>query len=118
MKYVMEYIETNVGYFEVEAKNADDAVERFWKDVERWEIDLLRTDIAESNVYVDRVVWPKALLETVLEDDETETGGVSFHGETVMDFLSELSDEHGILSLDDLNDVLVLNGIKPVKWVD
>lgn len=48
-----------------------------------------------------------------LEDDDTETGGVAFSGERVVDFLYAIGeiplDE--IKDLDDLNEALEQNGI-------
>jgi len=53
----------------------------------------------------------------VLEDDASETGGVAFMGETVLDFMLSLDecDVEEMNSVDDLNDALKECGIKPIK---
>lgn len=55
-------------------------------------------------------------LDTELEDDDTETGGTSFSGETVRDFIEETADDSdvGAIDLDILNDSLKECGIRPV----
>lgn len=56
----------------------------------------------------------KDVLNVVLQDNASGTGGVSFYGETVRDMYEEtdlsLSD-----SVDMLNDLLKDLGIKPIK---
>ena len=55
------------------------------------------------------------VMDVKLEDDETENGGVSFDGETVRDFIADVSgDETKITTIDELNDALKQCGIKPV----
>ena len=59
--------------------------------------------------------WIKPYLDVVLEDDDSETGGVSFIGETLFDFLLEscVGDED-ISTPEELNALLKSCGIKPV----
>lgn len=59
--------------------------------------------------------WIKSYLDVVLEDDDSETGGVSFSGETLFDFLLEscVGDED-ISTPKELNALLKSCGIKPV----
>lgn len=60
------------------------------------------------------------LLNTVLEDDTTSSGGTSFVGETLADFLSEVGKEEEIPYtfsdqwLKDVNEMLIECGIKPL----
>ena len=55
------------------------------------------------------------VMDVKLEDDETENGGISFDGETVRDFIDDVSsDETKITTIDELNDALKQCGIKPV----
>ena len=114
MKYQIEYQETNHGFFDVEADNENEAIDKFWEMVGTGEIDLLNTDIADSDAWVDAVHWPDEILYMELEDDASEIGGTAFAGETVMDFL-ESFDERTFLSLDALNEGLKRCGIKPVS---
>lgn len=56
------------------------------------------------------------VLDYELEDDDTETGGVSFNGETVRDFIAD--PDMGVKdtdSVDSLNKVLTTCGIKPIS---
>ncbi|MBO7615027.1 MAG: hypothetical protein J6T15_04965 [Bacilli bacterium] len=55
----------------------------------------------------------KDYLNYELQDDDTETGGVSFNGETVEDFIkdADIKDDD---DLDKLNKALVSCGIKPI----
>ena len=61
---------------------------------------------------------PKNVLDKihniVLEDDDSPYGGTAFTGETVGDFLED-NDEFD--SIEELNDVLMECGIKPIKGV-
>lgn len=59
--------------------------------------------------------WITPYLDTVLEDDGSDTGGTAFYGETLGDFLldSDLSDLD-VRSMDDVNRILRENGIKPI----
>lgn len=50
-----------------------------------------------------------------LEDDETDTGGTSFAGETLKDFLDEAELGYD-LTVREVNSILVENGIKPIVW--
>lgn len=50
--YTIEYTETNVGYFDVEAESEEEALDEFWYQVAKGSIDLLRTDILESDAVV------------------------------------------------------------------
>lgn len=50
--YTIEYTETNVGYFDVEAESEEEALDEFWHQVETGYIDLLRTQIIDSNAAV------------------------------------------------------------------
>ena len=57
------------------------------------------------------------VLDMKLEDDETPTGGISYIGETVMNFLLEVQD-CGVSDLHALNKALKECGIKPVVPCD
>ena len=50
MKYEVRYREVREGWFDVEAENEIDAYNKFWDMVGTGEIDLLRTDMTESDV--------------------------------------------------------------------
>lgn len=60
------------------------------------------------------------LLNTVLEDDDTNRGGVSFVGETLADFLYEVGEDENIPYtfsdewLENVNAMLVECGIRPL----
>lgn len=56
--------------------------------------------------------FPEGILDIELQDDETSTGGISFDGETVRDFV--LTVNHGFENLEDLNKVLRECGIKEI----
>lgn len=66
------------------------------------------------------VLNKEKLLNTVLEDDDTNRGGVSFVGETLADFLYEVGEEeyiHYTFSdewLENVNAMLVECGIRPL----
>lgn len=66
----------------------------------------------------DKDTKPKAKIKDYLnyelEDDDTETGGVSFNGETVEDFIAD-TDMSSEDDLDKLNKALVSCGIKPIN---
>ena len=55
----------------------------------------------------------KDYKEIVLQDDETETGGLSHSGETLGEFIAEVGDN--FKSLDELNSTLKACGIKTIK---
>ena len=67
-------------------------------------------DIANTHCYKEI----RPYLDTILEDDETETGGTSYQGETLFDFLMDLGDDH-IHAMDEVNDALIECRIKPIK---
>lgn len=48
MIYDIKYEETNIGWFEVEADNEIEAVQKFWDGVETGAYDLLKTEIMDS----------------------------------------------------------------------
>ena len=50
--YTIEYTETNIGYFDVEAESEEEALDEFWYQVGEGSIDLLRTQIMDSNAVV------------------------------------------------------------------
>ena len=54
------------------------------------------------------------VLNTELEDDDTPTGGISFYGETVSDFLKD-TDLPCSISVSELNKHLVACGIRPIN---
>src|SRR5699024_10047129 len=54
------------------------------------------------------------VLNTVLEDDNTTNGGVSFKGETLKNFLDETGIDYNA-SMEEINNALVECGIKPNK---
>jgi hypothetical protein len=47
--YSIKYTETALGWFNVEAENEIEAVQEFWNQVSDGKIDLLDTEIVESN---------------------------------------------------------------------
>lgn len=51
-KFEIRYEETMVGFFEVEAETAEDAVEEFWALVGEGKIDLLDTEMLDSKAEV------------------------------------------------------------------
>ena len=51
-KFKIEYTETSVGFFDVEAENETEAIEEFWNLVCKGKIDLLDTEMVESNMEV------------------------------------------------------------------
>lgn len=53
--------------------------------------------------------------QIILEDDDTSTGGVAFQGETLEDFLEELTDCQTIQTIKDVNKALIECGIKPIN---
>lgn len=65
----------------------------------------------QAFVDVEEDVLP--FLTHKLEDDETETGGIAFEGETVLDYLLEMGTPEPV-SLNKLNASLVECGIKPI----
>ena len=50
--YTIEYTETNVGYFDVEAESEEEALDEFWYQVGEGHIDILRTQIMDSDAVV------------------------------------------------------------------
>ena len=50
--YTIEYTETNIGYFDVEAESEEEALDECWYQVGEGSIDLLRTQIMDSNAVV------------------------------------------------------------------
>ena len=50
MKYEVRYREISEGWFDVEAENEIEAYSRFWDMVGTGEIDLLQTEIVESDI--------------------------------------------------------------------
>lgn len=57
----------------------------------------------------------KKYFKIELEDDKTITGGISFVGETVKDFLESTGTDYDINTLDDLNNMLKECGIRQIK---
>lgn len=53
--------------------------------------------------------------QILLEDDDTSTGGVTFQGETLEDFLEELNYCQTIRTIKDVNNALIECGIKPIN---
>lgn len=54
----------------------------------------------------------KNILNMQLSDDNTKHGGISFHGETVADFIAETNINPK--SIEELNKELKACGIKPI----
>ena len=52
----------------------------------------------------------KDLLDYELKDDNTEFGGISYIGETLGDFISEVE----VSNIDDINKILKECGIEPI----
>ena len=59
----------------------------------------------------------KKYFDIILIDDDTPTGGVSFHGETVHDFMMECDLDPDI-SLEEFNKILTACGIEPIERRD
>lgn len=58
----------------------------------------------------------KKFLNYELEDDfNNPNGGTSYYGQTLKEFLDESGLKHNI-TLREANEILLENGIKPVKW--
>lgn len=57
--------------------------------------------------------FPEGILDIVLQDDETSTGGVSHDGETVGEFVATVN--RGFENLEDLNKALKECGIKEIQ---
>lgn len=58
----------------------------------------------------------KKNLNVALEDDDTPTGGISFTGETLKDFLYDVvMPTPEFLTIADVNKLLASCGIRPVK---
>ena len=53
------------------------------------------------------------VLNTVLKDDNTTNGGVSFKGETLRNFLDETGISYNA-SMKEINNALIECGIKPI----
>lgn len=54
-------------------------------------------------------------LKEVLKDDDTETGGTAFDGETLEDFMNEMYDETDhVVTLETVNESLKDCGIRPI----
>lgn len=53
--------------------------------------------------------------QIILEDDDTPTDGISFQGETLEDFLEELTNCQTIQTIKDVNKALIECGIKPIN---
>ena len=54
-------------------------------------------------------------LTYVLEDDETEFGGISFDGQTLNDFLAEVGMSPDA-PMNEINESLIECGIKPIEY--
>lgn len=54
-------------------------------------------------------------MDYVLEDDDTPFGGVGYLGETVEDFLLSVGSNGNIATVEQLNEMLVECGIKPIR---
>ncbi len=50
--YTIRYTETSVGFFDVEASDELAAIDEFWRQVDEGFIDLLRTQIMDSDAVV------------------------------------------------------------------
>ena len=61
--------------------------------------------------------WLSDVMDVVLEDDDTPYGGIMFSGETVWDFINSVDEDiaNDITSLEKFNEILIANGIKPIK---
>jgi hypothetical protein len=63
---------------------------------------------------IERLSWSWDYADEVLEDDETGTGGTSYVGETLNNFLCEIGVWND-LNMHAVNNLLKENGIKPIK---
>lgn len=54
-------------------------------------------------------------MDYILEDDDTPFGGIDYPGETVEDFLLSLGSDGHISTVEQLNEMLVECGIKPIE---
>lgn len=60
--------------------------------------------------------FAEPILQTILEDDATSTGGTAYVGETVEDFIKEDKELlHSMRKVSELNQFLVKCGIKPIQ---
>ena len=62
-----------------------------------------------------KAIMANDYLDVVLKDDKTETGGTSFMGETLKDFLDELEIDYNT-PIGDVNKTLVDCGIQPIMF--
>ncbi len=57
----------------------------------------------------------ETILNTVLQDDETDYGGVSRRGETALDFLQSIGEDVHKVTLPELNQMLKECGIREIE---
>lgn len=107
--------------FDNEEEALDYADERNEWDEDQLEVKQLNEEVTFSkpesatNSTNKQSAKVRDVLDYELEDDDTETGGVSFNGETVRDFIAD--PDMGVKdtdSVDSLNKVLTTCGIKPI----
>ena len=62
---------------------------------------------------METIITANEYLDVLLKDDKTETGGMSFMGETLKDFLDELEMDYNT-PINEVNKALVDCGIEPI----
>lgn len=75
-------------------------------------------DVLVEESFLSAKEYVKSKLDYVLEDDDNLVGGTSFSGETLRDFLEKCFDIEDIPTLndDDINEALIMCGIKTIKF--
>lgn len=63
---------------------------------------------------IDKWAEIRPYLDVELEDDGTPKWNISYEKYTLLDFLEDLGDEH-ITTLEEVNEALKQNGIKPIQ---
>ena len=92
-------------FFEEKLEEIENIINSGYEDEEDWD---KPTGVLEG---LEKEIG-KNYRSIVLEDDGTETGGVSFYGETLGDFIDEVG---SFSTLKELNDALKDCGIKTIK---
>lgn len=105
----IETVNNTVSFFKNHDKTTDSM------KVQIIDLALASKDIMQG-VYalIERLSWSWDYADEVLEDDGTGTGGTSYEGETLNNFLCEIG-VWNELNMHAVNVLLWKNGIKPIK---